>query len=302
MPFDYQRSASMSSMQLFRAEAIFFLFIIPVTILMSGIETIVGIPALVTLPWRREKALVPWRRIRQSWTLILRHMKYITFYTCSSKYRKMVNDRKEAVRKQLEKMYKMRVPSISLELPEVDFVNVGMVLALMPQIFSLTTILGNAAVAVFWMIATWGVWHYVDTPVAITEPPPEVKVVYEPQIADQQEADYGPWFNKGEVFKQTREPDFLNLVLLSDTGSAKYSQMFRGDLAGFTPQSSEKIIAARLTESGQITFKDQHGNSFTINPDQVFLIENYKSFAFVFDSEGNLHLSPLTDLTVKELN
>jgi len=302
MPMNYQRSMSMSAGQLFRAELIFFLFIIPVTIFMSGIEVIVGVPALISLAWGNKKALVPWRRIRSSWSLILRHMKYITFYACSSKYRKMVNDRKEAVRKQLEKMYKMRIPSISLELPEVDFVEVGMVIALMPQIFSLAIIFTNVAIATFWMISVWGVWTYVDTPATQTEPPPEVQVVYEPQIADQQEENYGPWFNKGEVFKRTREPSFLNLALLSDSGSLKYSQFHTGVLDGFNPSNSAKVIAPRVNERGQIEFKDQHGNKFTVNPSQVFLIENYKSEAFTFTPEGKLLSVPMDTLMTKEVN
>jgi hypothetical protein len=151
------------------------------------------------------------------------------------------------------------------------------------------------------MIVSFSAWHYYDVAEPREEPLPEIRVEYEPQIADRQEEDFGPWYRRATVIRRVDDPEFRNIVLLSDTGRMQYSRRFQGADDGFRDRSSDRITSSRVTDSGQIVFRDSHRNRFRVNPGQVFMFENYRSFAFRFTESGQLQAVRLEDLRTERL-
>jgi hypothetical protein len=150
------------------------------------------------------------------------------------------------------------------------------------------------------VLSVWGIRHYyLEAPVAPTTPPkPPAAEVYQPQVADKQENDLGPWLNSGEVMDERVKPTFLNLALISDTGTIKYSKRYGSETDGsfFVPYMSEHIADARV-DGTQVTFHDDRHNKIRINFMQVFLFENDAVRAYQF---SNLGSAPITLLSTRD--
>jgi hypothetical protein len=139
------------------------------------------------------------------------------------------------------------------------------------------------------VLSVWGIQrYYTEAPVVSTTPPEPPKVeVYQQQVADKQETDFGPWSNSAEVMDERSKASFLNLALISDTGIIKYSQRYTSGTAGFTPYVSEHIADAHV-DGNQVTFHDERHNKLHINVGQVFLFENDAVRAYQFSTQGTL--------------
>ncbi|MBT3222543.1 MAG: hypothetical protein HN348_26005 [Proteobacteria bacterium] len=81
----------------------------------------------------------------------------------------------------------------------------------------------------------------------------------------------------------------------------QYSKRFVGDLDGFQTRVWHERVRAPAVDGQQVVFQDQHGNRFRLNPGQVFLFENYKSFAFFLDANAGLKVIRATDLDALEI-
>lgn len=139
------------------------------------------------------------------------------------------------------------------------------------------------------VLSVWGIRHYyTEVPVAPTTPPkPPAAEVYQQRVADKQETDFGPWLNGGEVMEEKHLATFLNLALISDTGTIKYSQRYGSGVEGFAPYASEHIANARV-DGTQVVFKDERHNKLRVNVGQVFLFENDNVRAYQFSASGEL--------------
>jgi len=162
-----------------------------------------------------------------------------------------------------------------------------LVIFMFQSLFSLA-ILADFIYSAILVLSVWGIRHYyTETPVISSTPPEPPKVeVYQQQVADKQESDFGPWSNSAEVMDERNKPSFLNLALISDTGIIKYSQRYASGTAGFTPYVSEHIADAHA-DGAQVTFHERH-NKLHINVGQVFLFENDAVRAYQFSNNGTL--------------
>jgi len=281
------REDRQSLLRLFGAECFFFGVMVPGTILLTVVGCGVGIVMLPTAIWRGDKAYSAWFQIRQLWRLVDRHIRYIFKYAFMPGFRREVDRQREGLREKVKQFQALQPFERLQHKLDFDYVDIEVLLGVLPHLLPFAILVPHLIVVSVGMLSVWGVWTYVERPEVQASPKPVAEVVYEPQIADQQEADYGPWDRRGDVLDEVDDLDFINLVLLSDTGSLQYSQAHAGSMEGFEPISSPKVINATL-EEGQITFYDQHRNKYTVNPGQVFLFENYKSKAFAFNPAGEL--------------
>lgn len=139
------------------------------------------------------------------------------------------------------------------------------------------------------VLSVWGIQHYyTEAPVISTTPPkPPATEVYQQKVADRQEADFGPWMNSGEVIDEKHWVTFLNLALISDTGTIKYSRKYGASVDGFVPYTSEHIVDAHISGT-QVMFHDERHNKLRVNVGQVFLFENDNVRAYQFSAKGEL--------------
>jgi len=287
-------------------ESVFFGLIIPFVVCWSVIELSVQLTVLPSVFWRGRQAFTPWFRLCELWGLVRRHWHFITRYFFVTRFRHSVQAgwQKTSARA-TELKSRIRLPDFSLaELNEEDVVNVSLFVSLLPSLITVSAFFVHCLVATFWLIATWNIHTYYSVedqkPAVGTAPP---VVVYQPQIADKQEADYGPWFKETEVAKEVREnPLFKNLVLLSDSGVVKYSQYFVGETFGFKIRNTEKVIGSKIEANGQVRFKDQHGKIFVLNVEQAFMFENDSAWIYMFSPSGQLLAIKPADLQTSTSN
>ena len=296
--------------RLFGTELIFFGIMVPGTVLLTVVGSVVGVISYPSRIWRGDRAYSAWWQIAGMWRLVFRHIRFIFKWAFVPAFRREVDRQRETVRHKITQMKERaraartglaaRRPRFDFDL-DFEYIDGEVLLALLPQFLYLAVLTPHMVIVLIGTTVSLCTIQFYGVSEPRTEPVVEVEVEYEPQIADQQEADYGPWFNRGQVFDKVNDPNFTNIALLSDVGSAQYSQAHAGDLSSFTPRNSERVVNAQLTETGQINFKDQHRNQHTVNPGQVFLFENYKAFAFVFDEQGNLMATKASELNTVEV-
>ncbi|PJA45038.1 hypothetical protein CO174_05335 [Candidatus Uhrbacteria bacterium CG_4_9_14_3_um_filter_50_9] len=286
--FKEQERSKLLKLALF--EIFFVTVILPITVLVTGIEVVIGTLGLVTYPVRGKQAFGPWYRIRDMWELCWRHVKYVTRYATVPKFRREVEALRSSVETRINDLQmgaRVRRVGESLVAP-FEYVDPEVLTAVFIQLLPFAIFVPHMIVATAGLLATWNVWTYYDVAQPLVEPPPAVVVEYQPQIADQQEANFGPWLTRGQVISQVNESSFQNLALIDSTGGIKYSEVHVGSLEGFAPRVTEKIVNPRVNDNGTISFKDQRGSELTVNPGQIFLFENYKSYAFAFTSDGKV--------------
>jgi hypothetical protein len=185
---------------------------------------------------------------------------------------------------------------------DIEPIDVWMTFYLLYHAVVLSALVVNIVVSMFWVISVWGIQRYYGVAEIQTAPKPAVTVAFQPQVVDKQETDFGPWQDGGETFEKRGQPTFLNLALLSDTGTMKYSRRFVGTRDSFAIDiTSDRVVNPHLTSTGQIAFHDDRGNAFTLNPWQAFLIEGYKTKAFMFDHAGRLMSVPMTTFHTTEV-
>lgn len=226
--------------------------------------------------------------IRGAWYNVNRFFSYKWKYFWKDDFRRTVDEYKTRVRETKdqtsEQFRDLKQRMQNFEVSEDDILAGMEFMAIVPYLGFVTYIVVMAVI-----VASLGVWKYYPTP----DPTPvavlEKKIEFTPQEADVQDANYGPWFNRGEVLKKVNDPTFLNMVKVDSTGTIQYSKTVVPGTDGFTALNfHERVTNPLVTDSGQISFHDQERNTFTINPNQVFIFEGYKSKAFVFDKGGKL--------------
>lgn len=298
-------------LRLLAFEAAFFGLILPATAVVTLVEAIVGTLGLATYPVRGSAAFAPWRRIKQMWGLLSRHVRYVTRYAFVPKFRREVAQASASVREKIASLQLQertrRVGEHARRVSEniaapFAYVDKDVLLALLPQLLPGAILLPHFVVATLGLMLTWNAWTFYDVASPALAPPPQVIVEYQPQIADQQESDFGPWLTRGQVIEQVDAPSFKNLALIDSVGGIKYSAVHIGSTEGFAPRVTEKIVSPRVNEDGSVTFRDQRGSELTVNPGQVFLFEGYKSFAFAFDPDGKVLAIRLPNLTTLEMS
>ncbi len=305
----------------FGLEAVFFCIVIPLFVLFAVVYAAIGIFLLICAPFARAIAgrwvkffTEPWSCIASVGGVIKKHLVYI--YKCDYvpwRDKRRAKQAEEAARKQAHAEPQVSIPRAA-QTPRpsprydrayydsVDTVDVITALQLMYHMGVTVYVFVHFLITLIGTISVWGAGHVLNKPEMPETIAPAPTVTFQPQVADKQEADYGPWLDAGEVFDERRETDFLNIALISDTGSVKYSRRLMGSPKGFEPTSgNDKVIRHEKTGSGQVKFKDERQNSFTVNPKQAFLFEGYKSRVFMFSPEGKLLMIATKNFKTTEL-
>lgn len=235
----------------------------------------------------------PWLTVKEVWRQILRHLSYLLRLVLSPAYRKTVKASKQKIIKSHERLKNA--------IDEVEFTDVAIFFAYLPHILGVTAFVVHSVIAVAIVISLSGV-YYTSKVTPLNQPYVEPRVEYQPQDVDIQERDYGPWFNRSEVLDRVNNSDFKNIVLLSDTGLIKYSKNKVAVRNGFAViVAHERIINPQLTANGQITFRDQENNRFSLNPGQAFMFENYIDKVYMFDDKGQIMANDLKNLQIMEV-
>ncbi|MEA3249949.1 MAG: hypothetical protein U9Q03_06395 [Patescibacteria group bacterium] len=322
-------------MKRFGLETVFFTVALPLAAVFTVVALVPGLLMLLVDAFRRNpaKRLEVWKTIGSLWTVIGKHLKYLWKLDFLPWRRRMKDRRAEVKRDRSERRAdalderkrkkrerqegqrhlqelkahrrlmrsRDRASRTRRDLSNYDDVDVVLAFQLMLNMLPLVIWVPHLVFCLIGTIVSFTIWTYHDVAQPREEPLPEITIEYEPQIADRQEADFGPWYRRATVIRRVNDPDFRNIVLMSDTGRLQYSRRFRGAPDGFRNRTSDRVIGARVTDSGQIVFRDPHRNRFRINPGQVFMFENYGSFAFRFTEDGRLQNVPLDEFRTEEI-
>lgn len=245
----------------------------------------------------RLKARAPWREVASVASLLRKHFRYLYLgYYLPWRTNRNLRAQQESMKKNPRREEWVK----TISTPAFDAIDAEVFFLLVLQCLPYIVLLPHAIIATVALVSVWGIKVHYGVAELPTGHVPEVRVVYEPQIADRQEADFGPWLSRGEVLERSTQNTFLNIALLSDIGTVRYSQNKVALSAGFETRVSEKIVNPRV-EGRQVHFHDQHDNVFVLNLGQAFLIEGYKSYAFMFDNDGQLTAVPLNQLKTQEV-
>ncbi|MDB5194183.1 MAG: hypothetical protein JWN50_197 [Parcubacteria group bacterium] len=240
-----------------------------------------------------------WRQAGRVWGAIFGHMKYLFRYTFSPAFRKLVRSSRRAMRERAE-LVSSNLRGFKDAVGELDYIDAGVLFVLLYDGIFIGWMVWLVALGFAGMIGSWGYRHYYTVAVPTHAPEVQTKIVYQPQVADQQEADFGPWSKAGEVSERVSDPNFKNTAIFSDVGSAKYSQIHVADRAKFAPLDNSELILNPRTEGSQIFFDDQHGNHFRVNPYQAFMFESDDYRVFMFDEKANILAVKTTNLKRNE--
>lgn len=228
----------------------------------------------------------PWQQTMNVWRMIGKHIVYL-FKMFNSGFREEMRSKRKAMHARARLVRDSVRGSVG---EDFDYVDAVAFFTLVPYMVVSAVFLWQAIVAAVIVFSGYHVYKQVQTtPTLHKTPQPVTKVEYQPQVADQQETDFGPWLNRGQVFDKVNKPDFKNLVMISDTGSLTYSEKTVSE-AGFQQLDfNERVVNPRvLKPSGQIAFTDQLGQGYAINPGQAFLFAGYQSKMFMFNAQGQL--------------
>ena len=272
-----------------------FLLSVVLAVILTAVDIVLG---LFRYAWKRANGYPnfnPWQQICNLWIMIGRHIAYL-FRLFNADFREQVRQQRTAMHRAASAFHGS-MSNAKSELAEFDYVDAVVFFSYLPSLISFSFFLVQAAVALVTVISVYGVYkHYQVTAVQHTFPEAKTIVEYQPQVADKQEMDFGPWFNRGEVLERVNNPNFKNIALLSDTGGVKYSKNKTVIQAGFVlAPFNERVVNPHLTEDGQMTFTDQLGNEYWLNKEQGFMFEGYASKMFMFDASNRLTTIALGD-------
>jgi hypothetical protein len=288
-------SENASAVKKFLLELGFFIGIV-IAVVLTAIDVVFGIfrYAYGRLVQGRPN-FNPYADIASIWKAIGRHLSYLgkvvfvpAFRASVRKNRTRMHQR--AVRAR-EAFRHTRDIHVFDDFDYTDGVDVVTFFLMLPYGIIGSIVLVHVIVSTIAVISVYGVYkHYQTTAVERKTPQQQTIVQYQPQVADKQETDFGPtWLNRGAVLDKVNDPGFLNVALLSDAGSIKYSATKVVEPSGFAPLAfSERVVNPSVTPTGQVHFLDQLQQEFTVNKDQAFLFEGYASKMFMFDDNGKL--------------
>lgn len=269
----------------------FFIGVV-IAIVLTAIDIVLGLFRYV---WGRlvqdKPNFNPWTNLINTWIVIGRHLSYLWKMVFVPSFRQAVATKRVSMHRRINDL-RISFGDATAALSDFEYVNAEMAFVVMYG--GIYAILGSIVaihtlVALFTVASLYGVYHYVELPKPASVPQAERKIIFEPQVADKQEADFGPWNDRGTVLDQINNQNFHNIAMLSDTGSVKYSQSKIGDESVFTPLAfTERVVNPHENEHGQIEFEDQTGKKFTVNKRQAFLFEGYNPKVFMFTINGQI--------------
>lgn len=277
--------------------------------LIMVLVTVIGIVGtaifMLAYPILRERVFSFMKWVLSVWKMLFKHFAYVCKYVFLPTFRQAAKSARRHTQQLRQKVDLGN--SIDRAHRSIDkvwrdnsaIVDAEMVWYVLWQMLPYTVHIPHLIVVLIGTVMSFAAGYTYYGPATVkTEPTPIVKPTYEPQIADVQEETYGPWYKQGEVSHKLADPSFQNIALLSDTGTAQYAKAYTASLEPFykTPGGHQRVINPRKIDTGQIEFSDQHGNTFRVNPNQVFMFENYKTKVFGFDSNGVLFTLPSSKL------
>lgn len=271
-----------------RANTKMFLLILP----LAGFTVIDGLLFGLFRVLRGRKFTDP--EIRESWYHVKRFFQYKWKYAWEKDFRQAVKDYKTKARevrdRTSDQLHSFKRRLDEFEITDSDIYAGVEFMGAMAQMGYVALVV-TYAVVIIGGFGTYGAIKYYNVPDPAPALVKEKPIEYTPQEADVQDANYGPWFNRGEVLQKVNDPNFLSMAKVDGTGTVQYSKTVTAPKTdNFKPLNfHERVINPSVTEKGQITFRDQERNTFTVNPGQVFIFEGYKSKAFVFDKAGKLY-------------
>jgi hypothetical protein len=264
----------------------FFLTVI-LAIILTVVDVFVGIVRYVVgRIFQGRPNFNPWAQTTNVWRMIWKHVAYL-FKMLGPEFRTQMKTQRAAMHNAVRAARNSYRGTVG---DDFDYVDAAFFFSILPSLIVNGVFLAQAAVAMAIVISSYGVYHYHQNIATIpSKPQVETKVEYQPQVADKQDADFGPWNNRGEVITHVSDLNFINLVAISDTGALRYSISKIVTAQGFVHTDfNERVINPQLLPNGQVQFKDQIGEEYKVNPNQAFLFEGYSSKLFMFDAGGKL--------------
>lgn len=269
----------------------FFIGVV-IAIVLTAIDIVLG---LFRYGWCRlvqgKPNFNPWDDLINTWIIIGRHISYLWKMVFVPSFRQAVAANRVAMHRRVNNL-RISFGDATATLSDFEYVDAEMAFVVIyGSIYAIlgTIVAVHTLVALLTVASLYGVYHYVELPKPASIPQVERNITFEPQVADKQEADFGPWNDRGTVLDQVNNPSFYNIAMLSDTGSIKYSQSKVADESVFTPLAfTERVVNPHKNEHGQMEFEDQTGKKFVINKHQAFVFEGYSPKVFMFTANGKL--------------
>ena len=284
-----------SGFKRFVLEVSFFLGV-ALAVVLTVVDVILGIGRYIIGRMRGKSHFNPWGNIGLIWKMIGLHIAYL-IRLAQPAFRESIKRNREAMhRRAAAARDAFRRAGDATIFQDFDYIDVETFFAFLWPILTYGWLVLELVLCFIGSLAYPGMKYYASTQ-KVTTPMQQTKIVYQPQVADKQDLDFGPWKSEGEMADQARNKGFRNLAIVNDTGEIKYSPSKVGDLSGFMPLGfSDRIVNPRLNSDGRIAFHDPHKEEFTVNPYQVFMVESYDSQAFYFNDGGQLFAKPLEQL------
>ncbi len=286
-------------------EALFFGVFVPLAIVYAAAGSVWGIVTVAARPFGASPqfAYGPWKDIGSILALLWKHVRFIYRLEFLPWRKKRLEEKRVRAMEQLaalryESSRRAQVRAL-ISSSDCDSVDAEMFWLLVIQFLPYAIFIPQLVVSTIGFISVWSFMPHYSGVVVYAPAVPAPTVVYEPQPADVQEADFGPWLNRGQVIDIVKAPTYRKIAFLSDTGSAKYSVRKTGRLDGFSAARTEKITSVRLI-NGQIAFEDERHNRFAVNPGQVFLLSGDTASAYVFTSDAQLQIIDYKKLQTEE--
>jgi hypothetical protein len=279
-------------------EELCFLFSIVVAVVLTVIDIFVG---LVRYVWKRKRHhypnFNPWKETCNMWAMIGGHVAFEWKKFTDIDFRRHVKAQRQSMHAAAIAMRSSLRGATQSITPDFEYVDAEMFLAYFWPTVTYGWLLFELVISFVGALAYPGMRYYASTQ-QVTTPRQETHIVYQPQTADKQDADFGPWRGEGEVFKELHTSTFRNILMLNELGEVKASPDKVGTLDGFQLLGfSDRIVNPRVSRDGRIDFHDPHQQSFSVNPDEVFMFEGYDSQAFYLNARAQLYAIPLGRLT-----
>jgi len=301
--------AKASTWKLIGRELLFYCIVCPIFIAYVAIQAVIGItlliPVIIATMTKNWKLMArfkhPWREIAMMALRMWLHIR-CTYY---QEYLPWKETRKANAKAKgmafFEGVQKIKSEWKAPSWFDYDGEDVAVLILFMFQSLFSLAIFADFVYSAILVLSVYGIRHYYTEAhvTSATPPEPPKAEVYQQQVADKQETDFGPWSSSAEVMDERNKASFLNLALISDTGTIKYSKRYAEGLGGhgnaFVPYVSEHIADAQV-DGVQVIFHDDRHNKLRINFGQVFLFESDAVRAYQF---SNLGSRPITLLSTR---
>ena len=262
---------------------------------------IVAIPAMI---FKKN----PWRVFGTTlslWAMVLRHIKIMWLYITKPALREKYQEYSKQARSRIKTTIRTSRQSglkLADAVADLDLLEAGSVLAAFAYLIFDTAILGwlifQVGISTVSMCLAWNQWKYYDSVPHHVQPVVVPPVAYVPQVTDLQERDFGPWKSRAEMGDRVNDSGLLSVVLISDTGSIRYSQ--KSAEGNFKLEySRDRVTSFKVLSTGQIEFTIENGSRFRVNPFQAFMFEGDNTLVYEFTVDGILLSTEQKNVTLK---